>query len=119
MNEPDEFYVLSEGAPLRLAAASAPPACIVWVGGQGNPGSRVCGHAEAEHVTFVVAGIPSDPDAGKRVHQCLSCKREGLPKRPGPGFTMWSGWDHAYIDHMPPPRPPAVGQHGEQEGAAA
>ena len=89
MSEPDELYVLAETAPLRLAAASAPPACIVYVGGEGNPGARVCGHSEAEH--WSPNGYP----------ECRACKLAGLPKRLGPGFTMWSGWDHAYIDHMP------------------
>lgn len=107
MNEPEEFYLLSEGAPLRLATASAERSCALIVGGPANHGGGVCAHAREEHTGSLET----------RDVMCHGCEREGVPMSRYAGLMqVWPGRDHRFMVLTRPDRR----QHSsEQERAAA
>jgi hypothetical protein len=110
VNEPEDYEAMHDGAVARLVIASAEQrGCIAWVGGRDRPGSRVCGHSRVQHVTVGAAGIA-------RARVCLGCRAEGVPVGVQAGLDSWSGYDHPYIDHVPP-QTPASASDGAREAA--
>jgi hypothetical protein len=74
-----------------VSAGEAPePVCMVIVGGRLNQGGRTCGHAAGDHY---------GPSYDAR---CRECEREGVGPSVAIGPRKQTGFDHAFLDRMPP-----------------